>query len=301
MYYQHSPARLAACPLTIHALLHIADSIEAAGPVWASWAFPMERYCARLQPALRSRRFPDASMSRHVVATAQLQQVKLLYDLTAELALEPPRGGVQRLSVPEYPTCILLAPRNIQTINDHPCKEKIVGAIATRFETTAAGARQVLPQVLESWGKVQILDGGDTIRASAFSKARDDSRDATYVRYEILVDVNAQYPRRPVVLEKRTFYGQLQHILVLRLTSSPRNNIMEPKTIVFAAIRSCTIEESHRDLDIHFYSDGAAGLGALDVVDISCVQCLVGRVPDGHRWAIVDRSGTLSRAIYAEE
>lgn len=42
IYYQLSEDRVSACPLTVHALLHIADSIEAMGPVWCYWAFPME-------------------------------------------------------------------------------------------------------------------------------------------------------------------------------------------------------------------------------------------------------------------
>ncbi|KAH9935848.1 hypothetical protein B0H21DRAFT_813369 [Amylocystis lapponica] len=300
MYYQHSPSRLSACPVTVHALLHIADSIEAAGPVWASWAFPMERYCARLQPALRSRRFPDASLSRYVVSAAQLQQVKLIYDLTEELSLAPHHGGVASLAVPN-PTCVLLAPRRIEQIMNHSLKDKIVGALATRFNTSAAGARTILPQVLECWGKVRILNDGDTIRAAAFTKARDDSRDATYVRYETLVDINAKFPRRPVILQKCTFYGQLQHLVVIRLTPYTRLNIAEPTTIIFAAIRSCLVDSSHSELDIHFYPQGAAGVGPLDLVDVTCVQCLVGRVPDGQRWAIIDRSGMLSRAIYAED
>ena len=48
-YYQYLPQHISACPLTIHALLHTADNIEYCGPVWAYWAFPMERYCSVLQ------------------------------------------------------------------------------------------------------------------------------------------------------------------------------------------------------------------------------------------------------------
>ena len=40
-YYQMNPERLGTCPLTIHALLHIADSILETGPVWTAWAFPI--------------------------------------------------------------------------------------------------------------------------------------------------------------------------------------------------------------------------------------------------------------------
>ncbi|PIL29487.1 hypothetical protein GSI_08429 [Ganoderma sinense ZZ0214-1] len=79
IYYQKDPQRLAMCPLTVHALLHIADSIEMVGPVWAYWAFAMERYCGSLQPAIRSRRYPYASLNRHVVDRARLAQLKLMY------------------------------------------------------------------------------------------------------------------------------------------------------------------------------------------------------------------------------
>lgn len=88
IYYQHDPSRLATCPLTVHALLHIADSIEAAGPVWASWAFPMERYCGSLQPAIRSRRFPYASINRYLVDHTRLQLIKLMYNVGQELNMK---------------------------------------------------------------------------------------------------------------------------------------------------------------------------------------------------------------------
>ncbi|KAL1657652.1 hypothetical protein GGF50DRAFT_18444, partial [Schizophyllum commune] len=60
-------------------LLHIADSIEAVGPVWAYWAFPMEHYCGRLQRTLRSPRYPWSNLNLSVVATARLDQIKLYY------------------------------------------------------------------------------------------------------------------------------------------------------------------------------------------------------------------------------
>ena len=86
-YYQHDPSRLSTCPLTIHALLHIADSIVAAGPVWASWAFPMERYCGFIQPAFKSRRFPFACINRFVLDHARLTHIRVLYDAADILQL----------------------------------------------------------------------------------------------------------------------------------------------------------------------------------------------------------------------
>lgn len=61
LYYQNDPAQLSSCPLTIHALLHIPDGITAIGPVWTYWAFPMERHCNSLLPAIRSRSHPNQS------------------------------------------------------------------------------------------------------------------------------------------------------------------------------------------------------------------------------------------------
>ena len=39
----------------------------------------------------------------------------------------------------------------------------------------------------------------------------------------------------------------------------------------------------------------------LHFVNIKNVQCLVGRVKDGNRWAIVDQSGTLAHALYKND
>jgi len=38
--------------------------------------------------------------------------------------------------------------------------------------------------------------------------------------------------------------------------------------------------------------------GRLEVVDMTSVQCLVGRVKVGNKWAIIDRSTTLSQPFY---
>jgi len=59
------------------------------GPVWCYWAFPMERHCGHLKPAIRSRRFPYASLDRYVLEDAQLTHIKVFYNLTVELSLRP--------------------------------------------------------------------------------------------------------------------------------------------------------------------------------------------------------------------
>ena len=97
MYYQYSPDRLPTCTVTIHALLHIADSIKASGPMWAYWSFPMERYCGSLIPAIKSRRFPFPSIDRHITEVAQLTQITMYHRLHDALSLTPPKNDVTGL------------------------------------------------------------------------------------------------------------------------------------------------------------------------------------------------------------
>jgi len=97
LYYRNDADRLSACPLTIHALLHIPEGIAANGPVWTNWAFPMERHCNTLLPAIKSRCYPYESINSFVTATAQLNQIQLLYNLDRELYLDPDQKETNKL------------------------------------------------------------------------------------------------------------------------------------------------------------------------------------------------------------
>ncbi len=67
----------------------MAWGIRVAGPVWTYWAYPMERHCNTLLQSIRSRRYPYASITSFVTATAQLNQIRLSYDLYEVLHLDP--------------------------------------------------------------------------------------------------------------------------------------------------------------------------------------------------------------------
>jgi hypothetical protein len=81
LYYKYDRQRLPTCTLNIHSLLHIADGIEACGPVWAYWVWALERYCGSLLRSLRNRRFPFASLDKRITEISQLRTIKNLYDL----------------------------------------------------------------------------------------------------------------------------------------------------------------------------------------------------------------------------
>jgi hypothetical protein len=112
LYYQHNPCHLATCLLTIHGLLHIPDSIVEAGPVWGSWVFPTEYFCGCLLPAIRSWQYPFANLDNYVVASAQLAQIKIKYNLHNALQFGLPysnelRGSFTieecKCSIPPFP------------------------------------------------------------------------------------------------------------------------------------------------------------------------------------------------------
>ena len=206
VYYQHNPNRLACCPVTIHAVLHIADSIEATGPVWCYWAFPMERYCGVLKRAIRSRRFPYASLSRFVFEKAQLAHIANEYNIASILALQAPPPPLGNFSHPDCmmfsstatfrtlpfilvdPTCVLLFPRS-QTRPTQNLMNSIAAALATRFDVEIRIVKDHLKNAdVEEWGRIRRVDSdaGDTMRASSMVAVQDDTRDATYVRVNLL-------------------------------------------------------------------------------------------------------------------
>ncbi|KDQ08446.1 hypothetical protein BOTBODRAFT_179804 [Botryobasidium botryosum FD-172 SS1] len=75
----------------LHAILHIADTIEQCGPAWAYWCFALERFCGLPQRTIRNRRFPFASLNRRVRDLAQLDQIKTRYNLWEVLDLSTHR------------------------------------------------------------------------------------------------------------------------------------------------------------------------------------------------------------------
>jgi hypothetical protein len=203
LYYQYSPSRLSACPLTIHGLLHVVDGMEAAGPVWTYWAFPTERFCGRLLPEIRSRRHPFSNIDNFIVASAKLSQIKIMYNLDEELSLRPKKAEVLRGSF-AHPSCmssrstqtpfltdikfldpryILLPPQRPSSTIPQPVENKIAIHFATRFSQNMNTVRRYLKKEnITQWARVQRLAGGDLMYASELFTQTEDRRDATYVR-----------------------------------------------------------------------------------------------------------------------
>ena len=56
------------------------------------------------------------------------------------------------------------------------------------------------------------------------------------------------------------------------------------------------LPNTHGMLPIPYYLQ----TGGLDPADIKSIQCVVGRVEDRGTWGLIDRSGLLAHAVFAE-
>lgn len=104
-------------------------------------------------------------------------------------------------------------------------------------------------------------------------------------------------PSRKPVFKLTEYFGQLIKILVTELPPGIIPLITQPKRVVLAIIspRDTTNETPLR---IPYYTEHAKTTPR--VVDINTVMCLVGRIRDRGRWAIIDRSGDMARADFVE-
>lgn len=110
------------------------------------------------------------------------------------------------------------------------------------------------------------------------------------------MDKYARQRQREPEFEKRTYFGQLQHIFAVRLPAIIALKLTEPSIIFLAAIRACVVE-AFDPLGTQYYSK----LGQLAIIDVACLQCVVGRVKAGKLWAIIDRTSHASPNLRWEE
>lgn len=172
----------------------------------------MERYCGVLQPAIRSRRHPFATLNRYVLDDARLKHIKVLYPAAKEsLTLKPAdlegysgaicvrssHGGSCKPSVVSFvqrpnrhtdETFALLPSHRVCTF-ERGVTDKIISMLCTRYTTTRRVIREVLPQTYEEWARLKIEPDGDIVHAAAYhqddmttTSTSHDSRNATFVR-----------------------------------------------------------------------------------------------------------------------
>ncbi|KAL1701990.1 hypothetical protein EV121DRAFT_282211 [Schizophyllum commune] len=318
LYYQHNPTRVSVCTLNIHALLHIADSIETMGPVWTYWAFPMERYCGRLQRAIRSRRFPWSNLDEHVLATAQIKQVGLRYSLEHELSFKPdPKDYVEgQFAHKNYRSCVLLPKRRGPASITGEMSLAIMTHLATRYNVPRRQIERVFKaDFVAQFARVRRLEGGDDMHAAELlPRQPQDSRDRTFVKYVALIDTETENPSVEPNLVKHEFYGRILNIFLVTLPADVVKKVDkqhlsdDPAVLFLVRMQACdTTGPISKELpEVLVYK--RLKTTRSQVVDIETVQCLIGRTPlaqltktEPVEWAIIDRStGGVNNPEYDE-
>ena len=123
------------------------------------------------------------------------------------------------------------------------------------------------------------------------------------IQYDLLVNINEnRHTVAPEYSDTPTaFFGQLLHILVVRLPPASSLDPQDPSllaetTYILAAVKRCEIE-AQNSMEMPIYRR----MGRTEVVDMTCVQCLVGRVPTSAGWAIIDRTGAIQQSVHARD
>ncbi|KAI5824377.1 hypothetical protein K523DRAFT_253284, partial [Schizophyllum commune Tattone D] len=124
--------------------------------------------------------------------------------------------------------------------------------------------------------------------------------------YDLLVDRHARNRQQHPQLHPKSYYGELQNIFLVQLPPATRKSLNcddkgaddAPVVVILAGIRRCKTE-SVPPLQNPIFSS----MGRYEVVDMTSVQCLVGRtgssVGSGSKpWAIIDRSSAINHSFY---
>jgi hypothetical protein len=176
------------------------------GPVWAYWAFPMERYCGDIGRNIKSRRFPYATINKYITSQAQLTHVTLLYGLHDQLSLRPPRSHDKDLELPLCeplssnidnpvtnfsnldPLYVLNSPKPPAKTLSKALWTTLTATLATRLETSVSVIRKLIPSQSPfiQYGRARQLNGGDIIHARELIPLQTDSRDMSFVRVSMI-------------------------------------------------------------------------------------------------------------------
>ncbi|QRV85581.1 Transposase family tnp2 [Ceratobasidium sp. AG-Ba] len=306
LYYREKSDRLRACTLPIHALLHIADDIRNMGPVWAYWAFPMERFNGSLAHANLNCRFVWASLDRHLLEVTQLSQIKLIFGLKDALSLEEERYNIATGAHYEsYPGLVFVRPTRTTVLHSTIIK-KVARYVSIELDADERIVRNVIERrQFVLWGRMQQIDdnrGGDLVRGHFLSPCRERiSRDASYVKYATNLDRwNRRSPRE---LDRLTFsYGRAEVFIVIDTdfiqdvcdAAGIPNTRLDP--LILAAVSPIPTFRKNNESNMVQFELNGINLAVPEIVDVNNIDCLVGRMQThkGDRY-IVERSNVVGR------
>ncbi|CAE7090773.1 unnamed protein product [Rhizoctonia solani] len=304
-YYQYRATRLPTCPLTLHALLHIPYYIRKTGPLWASWAFVMERFCGHLLPAVKNRIRPYEHLDHYVERRAQMQIVSKVYNMPS---LAKPRikykyvGDVQmsshEVAYKEFSNVVLGRPvKRVEldkTLGDHMVR---YFSIVYPGRSVRQLHSDIAQDTLVRYGRFRIVDDGDSFRTAILIDRDPLARDNSYVKYDLLPDRNTRFRNRLDDPMREVQYGRLLDIYYVEFMESQEKRI----PYLLARVEECDTggrDAARRGTPLVTYKRVFAPI----LVHIDTIYAVVGRVSLGrNEWAMLDRSRDGVRTQFLDE
>ncbi|QRW26662.1 Transposase family Tnp2 protein [Rhizoctonia solani] len=297
-YYQYRTSRLPTCPLTIHALLHIPYYILQTGPLWASWAFVMERFCGRLLPAVRNRTRPYIQLDNYIKQRAQLQLVAKKYDIPTltKAYVKPSHPNEVQMSTQEiaYPQ-LLGRPIHYKVTLDKVLKKQLIGY----FNLVYPGRKpQDHVNSIDAGSLIRYgqfcIDDGDRFRTAIMVDWDPTARDNSYIKAGTISSTSLTSILR---FYHTIQYGRLHDIYYVEYIE-PGDGKREP--YLLARVTECVtggIDASRRGTPLVTYNQ------ELDpsIIHLKTIVAVIGRVHlGGKEWAIVDRSRDGARTQFLD-
>ncbi|QRW14127.1 Transposase family Tnp2 protein [Ceratobasidium sp. AG-Ba] len=294
LYYQYALERLPACPLTIHALLHMAYYIRRTGPLWASWAFVMERFCQFILLAVKNRVRPYEMINNYVARSAQMKVISRTFDLPLVGRPRVQRRVVHGVEISsrermhdEFPEVVLGVPVKTRGVHTTQLENQLLGYFSLVSPDTPRHQlkRRINFESLISYGRFRQVPDGDRIRSAKLIASDHLARDNSFVKYDLLPDRNARWRRLPYVPYVQCYYGRCVGIYFVRFIEDKGTD----NAYLLAAVQQCNTDGSDAvrpETPVVTYTE----LGPINLVHIDTIISVVGRIQLGATWAIVDRS-----------
>ncbi|KAF8323619.1 uncharacterized protein EI90DRAFT_2935459 [Cantharellus anzutake] len=309
IYYQFSVQRLPACPLTVHALLHIPYNIRNNGPPCNNWTFIMEHWCGSLLPSIKSQKQPFICLTLRQYHTAQLFEVVNHYNVTQLMPLR------HDMNVPSWHEKLFLKSacalsylfflrRAVEQkhIPDMTIQKKIAKHMKTSFGGSIGAWLDILPQIMEHWAKVHIGNGGDLIQGSiAQMSSKQGLHNASFVHYELNTDSNAHCPQAKEDFVRTIYYGHLEYILQCTLPPNPISKNTKPETVLLGILTTCNTQQCDATLRLTYFK---TMMLYIEIVDLAAICTVIGRIQTGTTdpwWAIVDQSGSWAHTVFTDD
>ena len=185
-------------------------------------------------------------------------------------------------------------------------RNKVLACLAMWFDVQKSIVKSVikLDQPIVQYSRVSGLEGGDLMLGHYLSNKQLRTAGmhllfkwvlpSSYIcnfwdyllQYTQLVDRHARRHGKTPDFESQNFFSQLNCILLLELPSIQRLKLDEPTMVIVALIRD--VKATLRN-GIYYYKN----FGGDEVVDLSTLHCVVGRIRDRDEWAIIDQSDNV--------